>query len=484
MVLPVKPKTRAAKDAVLSNLGKLRGEGPGKNLKGFADEDDDDSNERKPGGKPEVQPLSERELMAGAELGGEYNVPIGEFFASPDEVAKFQYGLSNAKPEDLKLDLTKEVFENKRNRAWINRLLSQLNKVSKKTSMGDFLDTHNIQPPPPGMSEGLGVEETGGNKELVQIMKTIGPFLMVRDLMKDDAGDSKAGVIRYKSPTGEEYEYPAGQAPPNMMGPVKEKEEQVTVKIGDTEITGTQQYVTQMMTLLQPNKTNDEDSKLLGIVQALTREMAELKAGPREEKMITVVDEAGTQQEIPAGQYSTFLLTKQLANAQQEMNSRRDEDRGGRGEDEGSSVQVARAVSQMSDAMRRMGEVMSPENVGDMAMQGLMGKAQEFEQFKRFWGGSGSAEDPEVAIARIKEDGETRRAGIKEEERRAELEEKRIASETASKRLEAVLSGVGAPHQEEVAPTPAPLEDVLERTARRNEQLLKEVESNREEEEG
>lgn len=396
--------------------------------------------------------------MAAGELASEFEISVDDVISPPSEVVDFRQSLEAEKPDVLRGRLTKAAFENKGLRRWINQVMKQLQEAKRGGNV-------SIVAPPSGLlPEAAGVSDD--SEGALKVLKAMAPYLMIKDLFKEDSGeDGKSqsqGMIKYESPEGEKFEYPAGSFPPGYnpffgsgkQGKEDGDEKTVTVKIGDNEITGPPSYVNAMVPMVIAQQRQGEDgsggTKALEQVIELQKMMLEQQRGngkqneEKEEKMITVIEEDGKSVEIPASVYPQYMMMQSVVKQQKMfMEQQRQLQRGSRGSSEGGSstresATVYAALAKMNDIAGQMAAAIDPERLGANAVKGLKNKLEEWNEIRAFVGGGG--EDSEVMKERIKEQEGTRRKELEENTKLAREIEKTKQAELDARKFDMLMN--------------------------------------------
>ncbi|RLG43958.1 MAG: hypothetical protein DRN81_05565 [Thermoproteota archaeon] len=436
-------------------------------------------------GRPSAEEKLNRELEE-MENGGEneaerYEVPIEEIFL-PGDIAEYQERLKDMKPEDLRVKLTKLAFENRGLKRWIKNAVRQIADAST-TKGGKIV----LPPLPQGVPGELGIEDSsaGVTKVLKELMPQITQYKLVRDILRDssddDSGNKNNGMVEIESPDGTKMRLPAGSFIPGMFNPLmaqqgaEKKEETITIKLGDKELTGPASSVGLLyQTLLNQGANRESTVKIrgedgeerevpasaLGAVLDLQKLMMTQK---NEEKMITITDDNGKEITMPASFYSQYLMQQQMRQMQEQLKQIK-ESSSSRPVTHTQTVpdqtlaSVLSAVSEMKDTMRRVNEVMNPQKLSELAVQGLMSKVEEFDRLRAIFG-SGK-EDAEVQKERIRQQTELQRAKILEEMKLKREQEKTKQVEAEAKKFEILASpppvSVQQPVQSEPEAVPDP----------------------------
>lgn len=431
------------------------------------DTKEDETEKDKKGGQdmPDLTGL-QGTMSAGAEFTNASDVPISDFMTNPEEVVDYMGSLDGLKEPQLRQRLTKVNFQNQRNRQWINHLMSLLKKTSSSNlTLRELMDHPEFISPPTTMTQDIGAKpQDDGTEVMAKLMKTIAPYMMMRDLMKEGTPEDAH----------------------------KTQGENVTVEIGGNKITGSSEYIQSIVPFLlsqtKPQEpTRDEGTEqLMKMVMDMQKELSELRMAPQpiqeqSEKMMSIPGPDGTVIEIPVSQYSNYLLTQQMQRQQTELMDTIRQDREQRGNLEGTSqnAQMMAVASKMSDAMAEMRKTMDPTKVGEMAMHGLRAKADEMTDLRHLFGsmGGGTVSD-DVAMAQLKQDAETHRHQMSIEAKQ-ELANKSIEKQRLeTKRLEALMAPraepAGTPSTPSTPSTPTPVdsERALDVAAQQSQTVL------------
>jgi len=430
-------------------------------------------------GRPSAEEKLNRELEE-MENGGEneaerYEVPIDEVFL-PRDMEEYQQQLEGLKPEALRVKLTRMAFENRGLKRWIKNAMRQIADASRTKS-----DKIILPPLPQGVSNELGIEDSsaGVTKVLKELMPQITQYKLVRDILRDssddDSGSKNNGMVEIESPDGTKMRLPAGSFIPGMFNPLmgqqgaEKKEETITIKLGDKELTGPASSVGLLyQTLLNQGANRESTVKIrgedgeerevpasaLGAVLDLQKLMMTQK---NEEKMITITDDNGKEITMPASFYSQYLMQQQMRQMQEQLKQIK-ESSSSRPVTHTQTVpdqtlaSVLSAVSEMKDTMRRVNEVMNPQKLSELAVQGLMSKVEEFDRLRAIFG-SGK-EDAEVQKERIRQQAEIQRAKLLEEMKLEREREKTKQAEAEAKKFEILASPPPVSVQQPVQPEP------------------------------
>jgi len=436
-------------------------------------------------GRPSAEEKLNRELEE-MENGGEneaerYEVPIEEIFL-PGDIAEYQERLKDMKPEDLRVKLTKLAFENRGLKRWIKNAVRQIADASS-TKGGKIV----LPPLPQGVPGELGIEDSsaGVTKVLKELMPQITQYKLVRDILRDssddDSGSKNNGMIEIESPDGTKMRLPAGSFIPGMFNPLmsqqgaEKKEETITIKLGDKELTGPASSVGLLyQTLLNQGANREASVKIrgedgeerevpasaLGAVLDLQKLMMTNKKN--DEQMITIIDDNGKEITMPASFYPQYLMQQQMRQMQEQLKQIK-ETSSSRPVTHTQTVpdqtlaSVLSAVSEMKDTMRRVNEVMNPQKLSELAVQGLMSKVEEFDRLRAIFG-SGK-EDAEVQKERIRQQAEIQRAKLLEQMKLEREREKTKQAEAEAKKFEILASPPPVSVQQPVQPEPVQAPD-------------------------
>jgi len=430
-------------------------------------------------GRPSAEEKLNRELEEmenGGETGSErYEVPIDEVFL-PREMEEYQQQLEGLKPDALRVKLTRLAFENRGLKRWIKNAVRQIADASS-TKGGKIV----LPPLPQGVPNELGIEDSsaGVTKVLKELMPQITQYKLVRDILRDSSDDDSSnknnGMIEIESPDGTKMRLPAGSFIPGMFNPLmsqqgaEKKEETITIKLGDKELTGPASSVGLLyQTLLNQGANRESTVKIrgedgeerevptsaLGAVLDLQKLMMTQK---NEEKMITITDDNGKEITMPASFYPQYVMQQQMRQIQEQIKQIK-ESSSSRPVTHTQTVpdqtlaSVLSAVSEMKDTMRRVNEVMNPQKLSELAVQGLMSKVEEFDRLRAIFG-SGK-EDAEVQKERIRQQTELQRAKILEEMKLKREQEKTKQVEAEAKKFEILASPPPVSVQQPVQPEP------------------------------
>ena len=473
-------------------------------------------------GRPMSEDKVKEELdkeKVGVDLGGGgeeegYLIPIDEMFL-PGEMADFQMQLKESKPEDLRLRTAKLTFENRGLKRWIKNAVAQLSNAEKGSKV-------MLPPLPQDVPGALGVENSnaGVTQMLKEIMPSITQYKLVRDMMKDEDGDSgkDKGMMEYESPDGMKVKMPAGSFMPGMFNPFmmggqqasngnEKKEENVTIKVGDKELTGPASsmgwmYQTVMNQQSGNNAVKEATVKIKGedgeerevpasAVGAIL-DLQKMSSGAKkeQEQNITITDENGKEITMPISFYPQYLMQQTMNKQMQQLSPgggsrRRGEEASPsqRGIPDQAAASMYGMMSEMKDTMRNVGEIMNPEKLGEMAVSGLMSKVEEWEKLKTFFGGGGG-EDNEVKKERLKQDTDLRKIKIAEEEK-TKREIQRTAQAAADARKFEILmqppGGVAPIEEVEEVPPGVSLDEAYKKTKAINEKFMNGLQQGNEE---
>ena len=434
-------------------------------------------------GRPSAEEKLNRELEE-MENGGEpeserYEVPIEEIFL-PGDIAEYQERLKDMKPEDLRVKLTKLAFENRGLKRWIKNAVRQIADASAAKG-GKIV----LPPLPQGVPSELGIEDSsaGVTKVLKELMPQITQYKLVRDILRDSSDDDSGknnGMIEIESPDGTKMRLPAGSFIPGMFNPLMgqqgadKKEETITIKLGDKELTGPASSVGLLyQTLLNQGANREASIKIRGedgeerevpasALGAVLDLQKLIGARKNEEQMITITDDNGKEITMPASFYPQYLMQQQMRQMQEQLKQIK-ETSSSRPVTHTQTVPdqtlatVLSAVSEMKDTMRRVNEVMNPQKLSELAVQGLMSKVEEFDRLRAIFG-SGK-EDAEVQKERIRQQAEIQRAKLLEEMKLQREKEKTKQAEAEAKKFEILASPPPVSLQQPVQPEPVQAPD-------------------------
>jgi len=452
-------------------------------------------------GRPRSEDKVREEMdkdKAGMDLGngsGEeegYQIPIDEMFL-PGEMADFQTQLKESKPEDLRLRTAKLTFENRGLKRWIKNAVAQLSSAEKGSKV-------MLPALPPDVPGALGVENSnaGVTQMLKEIMPSITQYKLVRDMMKDEDGDSSRdkGMMEYEK-DGMKIKMPAGSVMPGMFNPFMMGGEQgnkgeptIKIKVGENEFEAPQSQAGLMYALMNQQKGEDKEATVkirdedgeerevpasaLGAIVDLQKMAGGAKKDP--ESNITITDENGKEITMPASFYPQYLMQQQLNKQAQELSSSRKHvvDSGYRRPppEDAVTAKMYGMMSDMRDSMKAVNEVVNPQKLSEMAMEGFLGEIERFNRLKTMFGGGGESAD--VQKARIEQQEQTKRTEIAEDAK-ARREEERTKQAEAESRKFALMMGPAAG----VAPDPTPelekgpsLDDAYKKTKAINEEFM------------
>ena len=431
-----------------------------------------------------------------------YLIPIDEMFL-PGEMADFQTQLKDAKPEDLRLRTAKLTFENRGLKRWIKNAVTQLSNAEKGGKV-------MLPPLPRDVPGALGVEDSsaGVTAMLKEIMPSITQYKLVRDIMKEDEGGESSkdtGMMEYESPDGMKIKMPAGSFMPGMFNPftmggqqqgntAKPAEPVVKVKVGDNEFEAPQSQAGLMYALMNQPKGGDKEATVkirdesgeerevpasaLGAILDIQKMAG--GATKETESNITITDENGKEIVMPASFYPQYLMQQQLNKQIKELSQsggggRRREEAPlsrGAGSDQATASMYG-IMSEMKDTMRTVGEALNPEKLGEMAVQGLMSKVEEWEHLKSFFGG-GSGEDSEVKKERLKQSAEVQKIRIAEEQKTKREMERTTQAAADARKFEILMQppGGAAAELEEEEKTGVSLDDAYKKTRAINAEFM------------
>ncbi|MCW3140562.1 MAG: hypothetical protein N2V72_00055 [Methanophagales archaeon] len=458
-------------------------------------------------GRPSAEEKLNRELEE-LESGGEneaerYEVPIEEIFL-PGDMAEYQERLKDMKPEDLRVKLTKMAFENRGLKRWIKNAVRQIADASRNKG-GKII----LPPLPQGVPNELGIEDSsaGVTKVLKELMPQITQYKLVRDILRDNSDeDSGKNMVEIESPDGTKMRLPAGSFIPGLFNPLMgaqgadKKEETITIKLGDKELTGPASSVGLLyQTLMNQGasreatvKIRDEEGEerevpasALGAVLDLQRLMMSKK---NDEQMITITDDNGKEITMPASFYPQYMMQQQMRQLQEQLKELKEKGSGSgkvathvQTVPDQTLASVLSAVSEMKDTMRRVNEVMNPQKLSELAVQGLMSKVEEFDRLRAIFGGG--KEDTEVQKERIRQQAELQRAKLMEEMKLKREQEKTKQAELEARKFEILTQPPVQPATPAPEPNPAPDIHVVYNKARElNRELFEKLNTKPEEE--
>jgi hypothetical protein len=464
-------------------------------LKNLANIGQSQSKAGRPRSEDKVKEEMESHNETGTDLGKEeegYQIPIDEMFL-PGEMADFQTQLRDSKPEDLKIRTTKLTFENRGLKRWIKNAITQLSNAEKG---GKIM----LPALPQGVPNALGVEDSnaGVTQMLKEIMPSITQYKLVRDMMKDEDGDSGRDkrMMEYESPDGMKIKMPAGSFMPGMGNPFMMGQENgakgeptIKIKVGDNEFEAPQSQAGLMYALMNQSKDTKEATVKIKGEDGEEREvpasavgaildLQKMSGGAKKdtESEITITDENGKEVKMPASFYPQYLMQLQLNKQAQELSAPRkgehDTYRRPPPEDAVTSKMYG-MMSEMRDAMKAVNEVVNPQKLSEMAMEGFLGEIERFNRLKTMFGGGG--ENDAVQKTRIEQQEQTKRTEIAEKAK-AQREEERTKQAQAESSKFALMMGpaVGAVPE----PTPEPenagpsLDDAYKKTKAINEEFM------------
>ena len=466
-------------------------------LKNLASIGQPQSKAGRPKSEDRVKEEMESTEKAGVGLGEEeeegYQVPIDEIFL-PGEMADLQTQLKDAKPEDLRVRTAKLTFENRGLKRWIKNAITQLSNAEKGGKV-------MLPALPQGVPNALGVEDSnaGVTQMLKEIMPSITQYKLVRDMMKDEDGDGNGskGMMEYEK-DGMKIKMPAGSFMPGMFNPfmmggeqgAKGQEPVVKIKVGDNEFEAPQSQAGLMYALMNQDKGGDKEAtvKIKGedgeerevpasAVGAIL-DLQKMSSGSKkdQESEITITDENGKEVKMPASFYPQYLMQLQLNKQAQELSSSR---KGGQHDsgykrlppEDAVTSKMYGMMSEMRDSMKAVNEVVNPQKLSEMAMEGFLGEIERFNRLKTMFGGGGETTD--VQKTRIEQQEQTKRKEIEETAKAQREGERTRQAEAESRKFELMMgSAAGVPEttpEVEVAPS---LDDAYKKTKAINEEFM------------
>ena len=478
-------------------------------LKNLASIGQQQSKAGRPRSEDRVKEEMDKTTEGGIDLGGGgaeeegYQIPIDKIFL-PGEMADFQTQLQSAKPEDLRLRTAKLTFENRGLKEWINKAIMQLSNAEK----GGKIILPSL---PQGVPNALGVEDSnaGVTQMLKEIMPSITQYKLVRDMMKDEDGDSgrDKGMMEYEK-DGMKIKMPAGSFMPGMFNPFtmgqqgdSAKEPTIKIKVGDNEFEAPQSQAGLMYALMNQPKGGDKEAtvKIKGedgeerevpasAVGAIL-DLQKMSNGAKKdtESEITITDENGKEVKMPASFYPQYLMQLQLNKQAQELSAPRKGERGSGYRqpppEDAVTSKMYGMMSEMRDAMKAVNEVVNPQKLSEMAMEGFLGEIERFNRLKTMFGGGG--ENDAVQKTRIEQQEETKRVEIAEDAK-ARREEERTKQAEAESRKFALMIGPATGAVPESLPEPEKepsLDDAYKKTKAINEEFMMDLQEAGEEEE-
>ena len=436
-----------------------------------------------------------------------YQIPIDEIFL-PGEMADLQTQLRDAKPEDLRVRTAKLTFENRGLKRWIKNTVTELANAEKGSNI-------TLPALPQGVPNALGVEDSnaGVTQMLKEIMPSITQYKLVRDMMKDEDGDSSRdkGMMEYESPDGMKIKMPAGSFMPGMFNPFTmgqqgndtKGEPTIKIKVGDNEFEAPQSQAGLMYALMNQPKGGDkeatvrikgedgEEREVPASAVGAILDIQKMSGGAKRdtESEITITDENGKEVKMPASFYPQYVMQMQLNKQAQELSASRkgqSHDSGYRRPPPEDAVtsKMYGMMSEMRDAMKAVNEVVNPQKLSEMAMEGFLGEIERFNRLKTMFGGGG--ENDAVQKTRIEQQEQTKRTEIAEKAK-AQREEERTKQAEAESRKFALMMGPAAGGMPEPTPEPevaAPsLDDAYKKTKAINEEFMMDLEQQGDEDE-
>jgi hypothetical protein len=412
------------------------------------------------------------------DLAGEAEILLTEpgLMETPEDGLQIRQMVESMTPTDLKQNLAAEILKTRRLSRWANLITARYKQAIESGS-----DRMNVPILPAGMKEALGMGEDKDTEATVKAAKAVMPMIMqwrlIREALKEDnepaGGDRKQadeGRIKFKNVDGTEIELPSSQVPPWLYGQLMQrpgaggtegggKDEMVTIKVGDKEISAPKDQVGWMYHTIFKDAEKQASVTIKGVdgverevpVNALgalmdwNRMMTGGGAGQQESggsDVIEITDPSGNTLRIPAAYYPWYMQ-QQMMQQQRQVGgggyaggSQVDTGRsaGTRGADAGTMATMAR----MNDAIAKMTEILNPDNIGKMAVRGMRAQMEEFAALKSLIGGG--SEDPETARERLKQDKETERLRIQEDAKVRVAEEKRLQAQAEADKFAALMS--------------------------------------------
>ena len=464
-------------------------------------------------GRPKSEDRVKEEMeqeKGGVELGGGeeegYIVPIDEMFL-PGEMADYQTQLQASKPEDLRLRTTKLTFENRGLKRWIKNAVAQLSNAEK----GGKVMLPALQP---GVLSELGVEDSnaGVTKMLKEIMPSITQYKLVRDMMRDEGGEGNGdkGMMEYEK-DGMKIKMPAGSFMPGMFNPFMMGEQgdntkgepTIKIKVGDNEFEAPQSQAGLMYALMNQPKGGDkeatvkikgedgEEREVPASAVGTILDLQKMASGSKKESEsnITITDENGKEIVMPASFYPQYLMQLQLNKQAQELLLSRKGEHGSGGyvrppPEDGVTSKMYGMMSEMRDAMKAVNEVVNPQKLSEMAMEGFLGEIERFNRLKTMFGGGGETDT--VQKTRIEQQEQTKRAGFAEDAKARREEERTKQAEAESRKFELMMGSAAGVMPE---PTPEPeaaapsLDDAYKKIKAINEEFMADLQDSGEKEE-
>ena len=457
-------------------------------------------------GRPSAEEKLNRELEEmeneGETEAERYEVPIEEIFL-PGDMAEYQERLKDMKPEDLRVKLTKMAFENRGLKRWIKNAVRQIADASKAKG-GKII----LPPLPQGVPSELGIEDSsaGVTKVLKELMPQITQYKLVRDILRDSSDENSGdkNMVEIESPDGTKMRLPAGSFIPGLFNPLMgqqdKKEETITIKLGDKELTGPASSVGLLYQTLVNQGANREATVKIRDEEGEEREVPASALGAvldlqklamsrkNDEQMITITDDNGKEITMPASFYPQYMMQQQMRQLQEQLKELKE--KGSSSGKVATHVQtvpdqtlasVLSAVSEMKDTMRRVNEVMNPQKLSELAVQGLMSKVEEFDRLRAIFGGG--KEDAEVQKERIRQQAEIQRAKLMEEMKLEREKEKTKQAELEARKFEVLTQPIAQPATPAPEPNPAPdIHTVYNKAREINRELFEKLNTKPEEE--
>ena len=477
-------------------------------LKNLANMGQSQSKAGRPRSEDKVREEMESHNETGIDIGKEeegYQIPIDEIFL-PGEIADLQTQLKDAKPEDLRVRTAKLTFENRGLKRWIKNTVTQLANAEKGSKI-------MLPSLPQGVPNALGVEDSnaGVTQMLKEIMPSITQYKLVRDMMKDEDGDGSGnkGMMEYEK-DGMKIKMPAGSFMPGMFNPFTmgqqgdstKGEPTIKIKVGDNEFEAPQSQAGLMYALMNQPKGGDKEATVkikgedgeerevpasaVGAILDLQKMSSGTKNEPESE--ITITDENGKEVKMPASFYPQYLMQLQLNKQAQELSASRKGERGSdryirQPPEDAVTSKMYGMMSEMRDAMKAVNEVVNPQKLSEMAMEGFLGEIERFNRLKTMFGGGG--ENDAVQKTRIEQQEQTKRTEIAEKAK-AQREEERTKQAEAESRKFALMMGPAVGGMPEPIPEPevaAPsLDDAYKKTKAINEEFMADLQEQGDEE--
>jgi len=284
------------------------------------------------------------------------------------------------------------------------------------------------------------------------------------------------------------------------MGQQDKKEETITIKLGDKELTGPASSVGLLYQTLVNQGANREATVKIRDEEGEEREVPASALGAvldlqklamsrkNDEQMITITDDNGKEITMPASFYPQYMMQQQMRQLQEQLKELKE--KGSSSGKVATHVQtvpdqtlasVLSAVSEMKDTMRRVNEVMNPQKLSELAVQGLMSKVEEFDRLRAIFGGG--KEDAEVQKERIRQQAEIQRAKLMEEMKLEREKEKTKQAELEARKFEVLTQPIAQPATPAPEPNPAPdIHTVYNKAREINRELFEKLNTKPEEE--